>query len=84
MTKRYFIGEDGASYTVIATSIAHAQEILDESGCDFDRPPDEWDWREMPSEVAAKRTVDDSDGPTGNARAPLTSFALGEWFCSEY
>lgn len=93
-TRRYFhIESDGPSWTVIAARPSDAWKLwaahesadgtgfLDGSdGCDEDGPA--FSMREIDAAAAATIMVDDSE--SGNPRRPLTDFAIGDVFTSEF
>jgi hypothetical protein len=88
---RYFNADDGGlDYTIVATDLEHAKSILRASGLEFcndagDSVPydqAEFTWHEYTAERAAKIRCYEDDGSIGPW--PLNTFALGEWFCSEF
>ena len=88
--RRYFQMNDGATYTIVAISHEHAEQILRDSGSEFGqwgRPYDEakaageLSWEEMHDEQVWRTHVYIDDGRT---RRPLCSMKPGDWFCSEW
>ncbi len=88
---RYFQADDGGvDYTIVARDLDHAKELLRASGVEFTN--DDGDsvpfdsatlaWIELSAARAAKLRVFEDDG--GKGPWPLNTFAIGEWFCSEY
>jgi len=89
ITKRYFRMHDGgATYTVVARTLPHAEHILRTSGAEFSAEGWPYDrakeaghlhWSEFEAQYATTLKVD-IDGKM----VPLVDCNFGDWFCSEY
>ena len=93
--KRFFhVDDGGASYFLVAHDLAHAKQLLRDSGVEF--TSDDGDsypidapevagaqWREISAADAANKRVwlGDNGGPP---QAALAVCAIGDWFTSEF
>lgn len=89
--KRFFVATDDGDvdYSVVATDLDHAKNILRESGVEFGdpgRPLDEanLEWSEMSLERAQQVRCQTAESDNDRGVIPLSEADLGEWFCSEY
>jgi hypothetical protein len=92
--KRFFgVDDGGASYWIVARDPDHAKRILLDAGVEFTDDDGDTsaiddprfamlDWVELPAERAAETYCWSEDGC--GEHKPLTQYAIGDWFCSEY
>lgn len=95
LQKRFFhVDDGGATYCLVARDLAHAKQLLRDSGVEFTAEsgdsypidaPEVADvaWREISAQDAAKRRVwlGDDDAPP---QSVLAACAVGDWFTSEF
>lgn len=94
LEKRFFeldVNDGGITYTVVATDLQHAEQLMRDSGHEFGDPSEKYDaaktrgvlsWTEMSPDRVAHKTRCHTEDDRGVI--PLADACIGEWFCSEW